>query len=98
MQDAYWRYSDRFDRADKKNKILPRNGMIVLRFGSVGTAVEMLQKELGILGYSLKIDGDFGPATERMVKLFQRENRLRIDGIFGPKSLETLQRRLPTVA
>lgn len=98
MQDAYWRYSDRFDRADKKNKILPRNGMIVLRFGSAGKAVEMLQKELGILGYSLKIDGDFGPATERMVKLFQRENRLRIDGIFGPKSLETLQRRLPTVA
>jgi peptidoglycan hydrolase-like protein with peptidoglycan-binding domain len=37
-------------------------------------------------------DGVFGPRTCRRVKEFQRLNRLRIDGIIGPKTKDMLAR------
>lgn len=53
----------------------------VLRKGSKGFDVIVLQKHLGIT-----IDGDFGPATERAVKLHQERNKISIDGIIGPQT------------
>lgn len=50
----------------------------VLRRGSKGEAVRELQNLLGI-----KVDGDFGPATERAVKAFQTSRGLGSDGIAG---------------
>lgn len=72
-----------------------RHLMSMLRMGSVGADVQTLQQNLSGLGYSLQVDGDFGPATERMLMDFQRENGLKPDGVFGPKTLEMLQRKLP---
>ena len=43
--------------------------------GSRGAAVVDLQQMLTALGYPLDDDGQFGPATERAVKDFQREMR-----------------------
>jgi len=57
--------------------------------------VRQLQSDLNKIGFALIEDGDFGPATEIVLKQFQRQNRLMVDGVFGPKSLEILQRRLP---
>ena len=52
-----------------------------LRRGSEGDVVSLLQKKLGV-----ENDGRFGPATEAVVREFQRSHRLVPDGIFGPQS------------
>ena len=53
--------------------------------------VRALQKRLKALGYySGAADGDFGPATERAVRAFQKANGLTVDGKAGAKTLEKL--------
>lgn len=48
-----------------------------LQKGSKGLEVELLQKNLGNLGfYGYEIDGDFGNETEISVKDFQRRSSL----------------------
>lgn len=56
----------------------------VLRRGSRGLSVAELQEKLVKAGYDLTIDGDFGPATEAVVKAFQAKKQLVRDGIVGP--------------
>ncbi|NJM70458.1 MAG: peptidoglycan-binding protein [Scytonema sp. RU_4_4] len=58
----------------------------ILKRGSTGEHVEHLQHDLSLLGYELKIDGIFGPATENAVKKFQQDNNLTVDGIVGPQT------------
>ncbi|MEM9333133.1 MAG: N-acetylmuramidase domain-containing protein [Pseudomonadota bacterium] len=95
---AYKHYSSGFMMPEVSRRLPARNGMIDLRFGAHGIKVKKLQKDLRKLGYSLKTDGDFGPATERMVRLFQSENDLKVDGVFGPKSYEIYLQKLPAAA
>ena len=57
----------------------------VLRKGSRGEGVKMMQEALGI-----SADGAFGPGTERALKAWQAKNGLTADGIAGPKTLEKL--------
>lgn len=51
---------------------------MLLKNGSVGQEVKLLQEKLG-----LKADGSFGPATEAKVKEWQSANGLTTDGIVG---------------
>ena len=37
-----------------------------------------------------KLDGDFGPETERAVRTFQSENGLVVDGIVGRNTWQAL--------
>ena len=61
--------------------------MPTLKKKSIGTEVKKLQKNLNsVIKAKLAVDGDFGPATERAVKEFQKKFLLKIDGIYGPKS------------
>lgn len=53
----------------------------VLKSGSKGNSVKLVQKELGITA-----DGIFGQNTDRAVRNFQKKNGLRIDGKVGPKT------------
>lgn len=62
----------------------------VLRRGSDGDAVEILQVRLRQQGFPLTLDGDFGPATELAVKAFQARAGLTSDGIVGPQSWAAL--------
>ena len=62
-----------------------------LKMGSKGPDVKRLQEALNKKGYSLKVDGDFGPSTQAAVKNFQRVNKLTDDGIVGPKTWEKLK-------
>jgi peptidoglycan hydrolase-like protein with peptidoglycan-binding domain len=62
----------------------------VLRQGSNGGAVKILQLTLNSKGYGLVGDGIFGPATDRAVRQFQANNRLQIDGIVGSQTWNTL--------
>lgn len=65
-----------------------------LRRGNYGEAVKQLQQRLHDLGYDLGIcgvDGDYGQATEKAVKAFQKDHGLKVDGIAGPKTWEALE-------
>ena len=67
----------------KVNKKLPPLTHILKR-RSMGPEVEMLQKALEALGYPTGgVDGDFGPNTERAVKMFQLQAGLTVDGEVG---------------
>ncbi len=59
----------------------------LLRLGSRGTAVERLQRALGI-----RADGVFGPETRAAVVSFQKRHRLAPDGIVGPQTRAALAR------
>ena len=66
-----------------------------LSLGSTHGDVEYLQIVLNIAlaPNSLKVDGDFGPATEAAVKKFQQNNNpLDVDGIVGPDTWGVLTR------
>lgn len=57
----------------------------VLKYGSRGDDVRLLQQMLGI-----NADGILGRQTERAVKNFQKENGLVADGIVGQKTIAKL--------
>jgi putative chitinase len=57
----------------------------VLRKGSKGPGVAIMQEALGI-----GADGDFGPGTERALKKWQADNGLTADGIAGPATFAKL--------
>lgn len=62
----------------------------VLKVGASGSSVKWLQYELNRQGYTLKIDGIFGPATENAVRQFQNASMLVCDGLVGPKTIAAL--------
>jgi len=62
-----------------------------LRKGDKGSAVKQLQQDLIALGYGKYMqpygaDSSFGAATENAVKAFQKDNKLSVDGVAGPKT------------
>ena len=62
-----------------------------LRYGSSGPSVSVLQQYLNKFGYNVSVDGRFGRETYYAVRMFQREQGLRVDGIVGPKTWERLE-------
>ncbi len=58
--------------------------------GSTGENVYSIQLMLQAHGYSLSIDGDFGPQTAATVKEFQSAHGLGVDGIVGPQTWPVL--------
>ena len=65
------------------------NSYKTIRRGSKGETVVEMQRILERLGYDLGpcgVDGDFGRMTEKAVKAFQQDHRLKVDGIVGPKT------------
>jgi len=58
----------------------------VLRRGDRGDDVGALQMALNAHGGALKVDEDFGAATEGAVKTFQLRSSLTADGVVGPKT------------
>lgn len=70
----------------------------VLRRGNKGEDVKTLQKLLVEKGYSVGscgIDGDFGAATQKAVKQFQKDNKLTADGVVGQKTWAALKAAKP---
>jgi len=63
----------------------------ILRRGDRGDHVAELQRELKRVGHNLKVDGDFGPSTERAVKQFQKLVGIVVDGVVGEKTFAVLK-------
>ena len=62
-----------------------------VQIGFNGQEVRNIQKRLKELGYYTgSVDGDFGTATDKAVKAFQKANGLTADGKIGPKTMEAL--------
>lgn len=67
-----------------------------LKLGSSGKAVRQLQSELCRLGYTVLVDGDFGPATKAAVMRFQNSQGLVVDGVLGKATTLRLFRMVPS--
>jgi peptidoglycan hydrolase-like protein with peptidoglycan-binding domain len=59
---------------------------VTIKLGSSGTVVRTLQTALRSHGYSVTVDGIFGPRTKNAVIRFQKARGLAADGIVGPKT------------
>lgn len=67
------------------------NGATILKVGSYGSDVKILQTNLTTLGYSVgAIDGIFGQMTRSAVISFQNNAGLLADGIVGPLTYQAL--------
>jgi|SRR6185503_2377901 len=69
--------------------------MNTLKNGSTGGEVTMLQRALSFLGYTISIDGDYGPGTAAVVTQFQTDNGLDADGEAGPNTWGALTDQAP---
>ena len=58
---------------------------MLLKKGSSGQMVKNIQELLG-----LTADGIYGPATEAAVRAWQLNNSLHVDGMVGPKTMQTM--------
>lgn len=71
--------------------LLPGHAAALER-GDTGPAVVEVQTILDGFGYTVIIDGRYGPQTEKAVRSWQRSNGLRVDGVVGPVTLDSLRR------
>jgi peptidoglycan hydrolase-like protein with peptidoglycan-binding domain len=71
--------------------------IISFRLGDSGDKVKEIQQKLNKFGYRLTIDGDFGKLTHTAVVNFQKNNKIKADGIVDKITLEKLNLK-PTPA
>jgi hypothetical protein len=72
----------------------PGTGTQLLRRGDRGAAVATWQWRLRLVGQTVDVDEDFGPATEAATRNFQQANGLTADGVVGPLSRRAMERAL----
>lgn len=63
----------------------------IVKLGMRGAYVKWIQARLNAYGYKLVVDGEFGQKTEWAVMDLQRNKRLNVDGIVGPRTIEALK-------
>ena len=67
-------------------------GLPILAAGSSGTSVLAVQQAILQAQVRVLKDGEFGPFTERGVKIYQQKSGLVVDGIVGPQTWDKLVR------
>ena len=60
--------------------------------GVNGDATRQVQQRLAERGWTIEVDGEFGPATAAIVRAFQAEKGLDADGVVGPRTWDALWR------
>ena len=86
--NAFGRLNIKWDD-EPKQYVLTR----ILKKGCKGDDVKELQKKLMSLGYKLPkygADGEFGKETDKYVRQFQVDKKLKADGIVGKNTCEKL--------
>lgn len=86
------------DMDDFRKKValeLYRSNDPVLSLGDTGPKVEDVQRALNKHGFTVTVDGDFGPNTEKQVKAFQSSRGLSADGVVGQKTWNALRETAP---
>ena len=73
-----------FDTLESGSTPVTPQNKPTLKMGSTGSYVEVLQKQLSTKGFTLRIDGEFGPLTDAYVRQFQKISGIDDDGIVGP--------------
>lgn len=58
--------------------------------GDKGDMVKRIQMQLNTLGYTVKVDGDFGLNTDYAVRQFQEFNDITIDGLVGEETAKAM--------
>lgn len=58
--------------------------------GSSGVLVKKIQYILNMLGYKIRADAIFGNETENSIISYQQKYNLKVDGIVGPNTFESL--------
>lgn len=58
----------------------------ILRLGSSGSTVRILQQMLNFKGFTIEVSGEFNLSTQDAVKDFQFLNDLGVDGIVDAKT------------
>jgi GH24 family phage-related lysozyme (muramidase) len=80
---------------------------MILKIGSNGSAVAQLQLTLNFLAHARKFDlpgeklkgtGTFGVNTEAVVKAFQKQHKLEVDGVVGPITFEKIDELRAAIA
>lgn len=61
-----------------------------LKLNDVGEDVIDAQQKLKDLGYSLEVDGEYGPQTKAAVQAFQKDHSIGLTGIIGPQTRAAL--------
>ena len=59
--------------------------------GDSGDGVRQIQQALKAAGFKVSVDGDFGNQTDAAVRQFQKQNKLKVDGIVGKVTWGKLQ-------
>jgi hypothetical protein len=62
----------------------------ILKLKSLGDLVVWAQEHLATAGFTIPIDGDYGPETQAAVESFQAAQGLTVDGIVGPATWAAL--------
>lgn len=66
---------------------------VMLEEGSANTTgVTLLQRALTAAGFTVAVDGDFGPATTKALKAFQSKYAAPADGVAGPATYAALNK------
>jgi len=68
----------------------PTTSTPILKLHSLGDVVVWAQEHLATAGYTIPIDGDYGPTTQAAVETFQAAQGLTVDGIVGPATWTAL--------
>ena len=58
--------------------------------GSTGNATRQVQQRLADRGWKIAVDGVFGKGTDAVVRKFQTEKGLEVDGVVGPQTWAAL--------
>ena len=74
------------ENGGKQGKVEENHNLVlpILRTGSTGNAVVLLQSLLTMRGFTCgKYDGEFGPLTQAAVNRFQKWAKISVDGVCG---------------